>query len=409
MVSSHFYLIRSKQFVIHLFIGQCVNDETDRHTGIRTNVQSFCKNLRDINYMCEAATRDAKSWWTINGGYCLPYSLPYQRLKLDTTNITNTCGFFIKCALSDSLDQSCECKNTTACRKAVNDSCSEPYLNYPESGSLIFPYFYMLYARDHDWRNKKPSKAWYNGTVQCIGYQLITNGAQRYALEDTFRLYGYRISETRLCNMQQRISGNRSYSGLHYDISCWNNSNTYNNRSYQVSFLCKTRCISTYRIRDGVRDCFPNEEVSYVNNSCPQIQRHRLQCSSSELSCLLAGTLGNWGSACSNNRDEFDQESGTVFFNNLKCERRDDVGCIYSRNYIRVSSFNNTNKTTIATNSILDDHATIIPFRSYCNSFFDTLSGTDELPDFCKQWACLSDQYQCESGQCISQSWVCDG
>jgi hypothetical protein len=176
--------------------------------------------------MCEAATRDAKSWWTINGGYCLPYSLPYQRLKLDTTNITNTCAFSVKCALSDSLDQSCECKNTTACRKAVNDSCSKPYLNYPESGSLIFPYFYMQYARDHDWRNKKPGRAWYNGTVKCIGYQLITNGGWRYALEDTFRLYGYRISETRLCNMQERIRGNRSYSGLHYDISCWNNSNT---------------------------------------------------------------------------------------------------------------------------------------------------------------------------------------
>ncbi len=184
---------------------------------------------------------------------------------------------------------------------------------------------------------------------------------------------------------------------------------THNNRSYQVSFRCNTRCISKYRVRDGVRDCYPNEEVSYVNNSCPQIQRHRLQCSSSELSCLLASNLGNWGSACSNNRDEFDQESGTVFFNNLKCERRDDVGCVYSRNYIRISSFNNTNKTIIATNSILDDLSTIIPFRSYCNSFFDTIAGTDELPDFCKQWACLSDQYQCVSGQCISQSWVCDG
>ena len=93
MVSSHSYSIRSKQFVIHLFIGQCVNDETDRHIGIRFNIESFCKNLRDINYMCEAVTRYEKSWWTINGGYCLPYSLAYQTLHLDTTTVTNTCAF----------------------------------------------------------------------------------------------------------------------------------------------------------------------------------------------------------------------------------------------------------------------------------------------------------------------------
>jgi hypothetical protein len=359
--------------------------------------------------MCEAATRATKSWWTIDGGYCLPYSLAYQTLKLDTTNITNTCAFFLKCALSGSLDQSCECKNAAACRKAINDSCEKSYLNYPESDSLIFPYFYMQYARKHDWTNKKPDMLLYDGRVKCIGYQMITNGGRRYALDDVFRFYSYRISETRLCNMQEGIVGNRSYSGLHYDINCWNNSNTFNNRSYQVSFRCKTRCVSKYRVRDGVRDCFPNEELSNVNNSCPEIQRHRLQCSLSEPTCLLAAVLGNWGSTCSNNRDEFDLESGTVFFNNLKCERRADVGCVYFRNYIGISSSNSTNQTTMPNSSILDDHSTIIPFRSYCNSFFDTTAGIDELPDFCEQWVCLSDQYQCLSGQCISQSWVCDG
>ena len=316
---------------------------------------------------------------------------------------------FIKCALSDSLDQNCECKNATACRKAVNDSCAKSYLNYPESGALVFPYFYMQYAREHDWTNKKPRKALYDGRVKCIGYQLITNGGHRYDLDDTFRLYGYRISETRLCNMQEGINGNRSYSGLHYDISCWNKSNTFNNCSYEVSFRCKTRCISKYRVRDGVRDCYPNEEVSNVNNSCPKIQHHRLQCSSSELTCLLAGDLGTWGSACSNRRDEFDHESGTVFFNNVKCQRRADLGCVYFRNYIRISSSTITNKTTIANSSVFDDHSTIIPFRSYCNSFFDTITGIDELPQFCERWICLRDQYQCLSGQCISQSWVCDG
>ena len=90
--------------------------------------------------------------------------------------------------------------------------------------------------------------------------------------------------------------------------------------------------------------------------------------------------------------------------------QRTDPGCIYLRNYIQISSYNNTNKTTIADNSILDDHSTTtIPFRSYCNSFFDTKSGIDESPQFCEKWICSSDEYQCLSGQCIPQSWVCDG
>ncbi|CAF4442036.1 unnamed protein product [Rotaria socialis] len=50
-----------------------------------------------------------------------------------------------------------------------------------------------------------------------------------------------------------------------------------------------------------------------------------------------------------------------------------------------------------------------IPFRSYCNSFWDLYSGLDESPSLCKNWTCLDDQYQCLTGQCIELEWVCDG
>lgn len=366
--------------------------------------------MRDVNYMCEAVTRDSKSWWTINGGYCLPYSLAYQTLGLDTTAITNKCTFFIKCALSNSLDQNCECKNPTACRKAVIDSCPNSYHYYPRTEPLLAPYIGMAYEHDRDWTNKKPDFIYYEGRVKCIGYQWILNFLVGFRLYEQFSFYDYRQSEQVLCNMQEGIQGNRNYSGPQYDISCWNNSKTFNNRSYQVSFRCETRCISKYRVRDGIQDCYHNEEVWNINNSCPQIQRHRLQCSSSELTCLLVGELGTWGYACSNSRDEFDYESGTVFYNNLKCEQRTDPGCVSVRNYIRISSYNNSEQTTIANNSIIDDQSTTaIPFRSYCNSFFDTISGIDESPQFCEKWICVNSEYQCLSGQCISQSWVCDG
>jgi hypothetical protein len=366
--------------------------------------------MRDVNYMCEAVTRSSKAWWTINGGYCLSYSLPYQTLGLDTTAKKNQCMFFIKCALSNNLDQDCKCKNGTVCHQPASSSCEEPYVAYPESDPLLFPYFYMLYEPERDWTNKKPDKILYEGRVKCLGYQLITIGSRRYTPSETFKFYDYRVSENRLCTMQDRIQANRNYSGPHYDLNCWNHSKTFNNRSYQVSFLCGTRCISKYRIRDGVTDCHHSEELKTMNNSCPQIQRHRLQCSSSQLSCLLAAELGNWGSFCSNQRDEIDYESGRVLKGNIDCKKRNDPWCVYLRNYIQTSSKNNINDVTIVNNSIRDDHSTIvIPFRSYCNSFFDTKSGMDESPEFCKEWICLNNEYQCLSGQCILQDWLCDG
>jgi hypothetical protein len=364
--------------------------------------------MRDVNYMCEAVTRDSKSWWTIDGGYCLPYPLPYQTLGLDLTTVSSKCTFSLKCALSNSLDQNCNCKNVTACRKAVDSSCANWHLLYPTSGPLLSPYAYMLYERDRDWTKKIPDMVMYHGRVKCIGYQIIITSG-RWALTLT-QFHDYRESENLLCNIPEGTKDSRNYSGPHYDANCWNNSKTYTNRPYQVSFHCETRCISKYRVRDGIRDCYQNEELYTINNSCPQIQRHRLQCSPSELTCLLAGSLGTWGSSCSNSRDEFDSKSGIVLLDNLRCHWRTDPGCAYLRDYIRTSSYDNTNKTTIANNSILDDHSTTtIPFRSYCNSFFETKSGIDESPQLCEKWVCFSDEHQCLSGQCISQSWVCDG
>ncbi len=409
MVSAQCYQICIKQFIMNIFIGQCINDKTDRHKETYYGDKRFCKNMRDMNYMCEAITRDSKSWWTINEGYCLPYSLPYQTSGLDTTTMTNKCVFSVKCALSDRLDQDCQCKNATACRKAVNSSCAM-YLRYPESDSILAPYIDMLYIRDRDWTNKKPDKIGYRGRVKCIGYQLITIKNQGRTHDERFSLYDYKLSAQRLCSMKNGIEGNQNYSGPKYDVNCWNNSKTFNNRSYQVSFLCETRCISKYRVRDGIVDCFLTEEFSTLNNSCPPIQRHRLQCSSSELTCLLAGALGNWASDCSNKRDEFDYESGIVFNKNPMCKERHDSGCVYFRNYIQLSSHNDPEKPIVTNNSMIDDHSTAtIAFRSYCNSFFDFDSGMDESPEFCEKWICLLDQYQCLSGQCIPQNWICDG
>jgi len=291
----------------------------------------------------------------------------------------------------------------------VIDSCRE-HIYYPDLGSLLSPYVDMVYVRDRDWTNKKPDMFLMTGEVKCIGYQIIIYGVAFRTFVEKFQFYAYRVSENILCNTPEAVQVIRDYQGPHYDIDCWNNSKTFNNRSYQVSFLCQTRCISKYRVRDGILDCFPSEEVSTNNNSCPQIQRHRLQCSSSELTCLLTGELGNWATSCSNGRDEFDYKNGMILTRNIACMERTDSGCAYLRNYIRMSSYDNADDITIANNSILDDYSTTtIPFRSYCDSLFNTRSGIDETSEFCQKWICFNTEYQCLSGQCISPHWICDG
>ncbi|CAF0932135.1 unnamed protein product, partial [Didymodactylos carnosus] len=95
---------------------------------------------------------------------------------------------------------------------------------------------------------------------------------------------------------------------------------------------------------DGVVDCFDVEESKTISNSCPEIQRHHFQCSSSELTCLLVGALGDCDPSCSNGRDELDDESDIVPLMGIACTKSADPGCVYLRKYIQTSSENNTNK-----------------------------------------------------------------
>ena len=50
-----------------------------------------------------------------------------------------------------------------------------------------------------------------------------------------------------------------------------------------------------------------------------------------------------------------------------------------------------------------------MPFRSYCDSFWDLKEHSDESPLSCQHWICQKHQYQCRTGQCIDLDWVCDG
>jgi hypothetical protein len=151
--------------------------------------------------MCDAVTRNSKSWWTIDDGYCLPYPLPFQALQLDATNQTSPCDFVLKCALSNSLDQNCNCQNPTECGQLVKNICKDAYLFYPASNSLIYPYSHLLYARGRDWTKKKPDLIALVGQIKCTGYQFIINRVQFYSVRENFPFYMYYEVEYIICNM----------------------------------------------------------------------------------------------------------------------------------------------------------------------------------------------------------------
>ncbi|CAF1602990.1 unnamed protein product, partial [Adineta ricciae] len=389
--------------------GQCIPDDTDRNQGTRQTFSTFCQNLRDINYMCESATRDSMSWWTIDGGYCLPFRLSYKKSGLDTTYSKDKCSFYVKCALSHSLDTDC-CQSMEECRKKINTECNRTdTIQYPFKGFLLSPYVAMEYDRRHDWTNQKPDFLVYFGQFRCIGYQIKVNNQIVVPLNHAIGLYTYWRTESRLCNTTMFKNITRIYSNS-YDKNCWNNSKTFNNHPYQVSFLCGSRCISKYRIRDGIIDCSPLEELPSMNNSCPRIQRHRLQCSPSELSCLLPAVLGKDIGLCTNNRDQYYQSSIHQYFETPVCDKRTDFGCHYIRNYIQSSSLSDMNETKVDMIHPTSDYVgKILPFRYYCDSFFNQIPADDELSDLCKHWICRQNEYQCLSGQCIQLNWTCDG
>lgn len=411
MVRFHSSLLQCENPTSNLLPGQCITDSfTDRHRGDRVGSLHFCQNLRDVQYMCESARRSSSSWWTIDGGYCLPYQLAYQTLHLDTKLTEDTCNFFIRCALSDSLNEDCQCKNLTQCRNLINASCMTEFSVYPSQGAVISPYVYMVYERDRDWTNKKPDLLALGGQLKCLGYLFRTKEMLRASIGESFPFYAYKLIENALCGIEEGIYGYRNHSGPHYDVNCWNNSTTFNHRSYQVSFLCQTRCISKYRVRDGIQDCSFDEESSKINNSCPKIQRHRLQCSPSELTCLVVGAVGNGATNCGNKRDEIDYLTGTVLLGYTHCLGDDISGCNYLQNYIHMSSKSDVVDTMFSDDVVRDNHfKSVLPFRSYCDSFFHLDAGFDELPELCQEWSCLHEEYQCLSGQCIPLHWICDG
>jgi hypothetical protein len=127
--------------------------------------------------------------------------------------------------------------------------------------------------------------------------------------------------------------------------------------------------------------------------------------------CLLPEFIATEYSECFNRYDE------SVFGSDIliqvdQCSNQNDNQCKLIRNYIEMTTKNNTNETIhLFIQSLRNNSYTrLIPFRHYCDSFWDLSTTLDELSNYCEQWICSKSQYQCpKTGQCIDPDWICDG
>ena len=67
-------------------------------------------------------------------------------------------------------------------------------------------------------------------------------------------------------------------------------------------------CISSYRVRDGYKDCVDGEDGQYnrfiITKACLKIRRHRFQHSMEQPTYLLASSIGDGVVDCVNGHDE---------------------------------------------------------------------------------------------------------
>ena len=195
-----------------------------------------------------------------------------------------------------------------------------------------------------------------------------------------------------------------------YDRHCHNDSRTFNNRSNHWINVCNlsSTCISAYRINDGLDNCQIGEDERHknelVSQSCSNVRHHRFRCSLSRATCLSAPTLTDLINRCGEANDEL-SKGIQVGVSLTKCNEQFKAQCPFLRRLIK-ASWNSTNNADAAVERL---SVKKLRFRSYCDTFQDSVSNEEENTALCQSsWVCLSDEWQCHSGQCIDITWVLD-
>lgn len=378
--------------------GQCI-DEKNRYEWQESSatLKTQCQSMREYSYICELS--GLYNLWTSLDGRCYHSStIHLLEEKWNEQNQTSAeyCIYLIKCALSAGVYRNCSHNRSTG-ELYIRENCSS-VIQYPSKG-LFAPYLISAYNKDRKWHeNKQPDFYMMVGSIRCFGYHARTDINQPIRLENIIDKKHVRLANI-FCEHNHIL---KDLSGDQFHPLCYANiSYTLDKKlPYAFNDVC-SRCISQYRINDGTQDCLDgkDEKVQNTNTCTDQVRHHRFQCSASKETCLPLTTLGNSIADCPHGDDEF--ASGTSL-PTVKCDYSSDRGCYFLREYINKSTILSDDSTQIITTAKL-------PFRFYCNTFWDLQDRSDESEEECRSWICHRSEYQCRNGQCVPTDYVCDG
>lgn len=398
--------------------GQCVSWGRRLAFHIFAKKEADCFNKRNLNFMCEV--NPSRRAWTLESGLCWTDS-PFDDFRysswsneIDSSGRTSSkenCQYLFRCLLSDGFERDCPC-NRLNCSSMMIELCTEnaSRILYPPEGLIDGNAFF--YYNPHSLNNIGiVNGVWVGGSRKCRGFHIRVLGYYPGFL--TPAVEAGANGNNAICDNKKIPVERDSRSPFQHDAFCWNGSFTFNGRPYAVQpDACPNNggCISQYRIRDGLKDCLSHEDepASASNNSCTEpVARHRFQCYNNENKCLILSVLGTGTNECSNNYDElFNGISYSL--QKMRCHKEDKEDCQLLKRYIEQSSFTKFKQNMFEDDLVLRNSTTQIRFESYCDSFWDLNDHSDESISLCQDWICPSDQFQCQTGQCIDVEWVCD-
>ncbi len=371
--------------------GQCIFDRFEFQK--LSQIKSECRSRREQYYICE--THYIKDMWTLPNGRCYE-DKAYNESNVDNYTIYEKCEYYLRCDLSVAAELHCPCGRNFSCAQQIKNSCPWPSIQYPKAG-IMAPYLLFYYNQTRNVSSYRPDFSWLNGTIKCDGVLIDIPGIL-FSYISTLR----QVEDT-LCRwtINGSLLNNRNS-----DEYCHNQSLTFTNLSYSLSDVCNKskKCISTYRIKDGFINCVDKmDEIgdSSITAICSKMQRYRFRCSADEPTCLSVTTLGNLQNDCKNNFDEFWLGTSTQLAD-INCNKMWKDQCEILRQYIENSwMLNSTNQVAKQLR---------IPFRHYCDTFWNLASEEDENVIECREWwICPDEQWRCDTGQCIDGKWVLDG